>query len=179
MVQKRQFKFYIDNLKLYAIPDSMPLFTFPAKEPPTAVANSLIATSRVDKTTVITTHRDNIDLNASINTMDGKFMPEADKAYDIRYYNELMDSLPAEYISPSIMLHCMVEQVVATDEKKSLPSETNIDSTIPQIANFNTDICKHLSNMVNGLGLEEKDVKVSVIIKAHFSSFFHMCFANK
>ena len=55
----------------------------------------------------------------------------------------------------------MIFKVVATDSKKPLPSETNVDASIPQIANFSTEICKHLSDMVNGLGLEEKDVKVN------------------
>jgi hypothetical protein len=111
VVQKRQFKFYIDNLKLYSIPDAMPLFTFPPKELSSAsVANTLIATSRVEKATTLASHRD-VDLNTSLNTLDVKSVPEADKVYDIRYYNELMDSVPSEYISPSIMLHCMIEQV--------------------------------------------------------------------
>ncbi len=86
-------------------------------------------------------------------------MADPSIVYDIRYYNELVDSLPAEYISPAIILHCMVEQVVATAECKSLPSETIVDESVPQIANFSTDICKHLSTMVNGLGLDEKEVK--------------------
>ena len=51
---------------------------------------------------------------------------------------------------------------MATEEKKPLPSETNIDASIPQIANFNIDICKHLSDMVNGLGLDNKEVQVLI-----------------
>ena len=52
------------------------------------------------------------------------------------------------------------KKVVATEEKKGLPSETYVDTTIPQIANFSIEICKHLSDMVNNLGLDEKEIKV-------------------
>lgn len=36
---------------------------------------------------------------------------DLDKVYDMRYYNELMNSIPPEYSSPAIALYCMVEQV--------------------------------------------------------------------
>jgi hypothetical protein len=39
--------------------------------------------------------------------------PEAEKQnyYDIRLYNDLMDSIAPEYISTDLIIHCMVEQV--------------------------------------------------------------------
>lgn len=108
VTQKRQYKFYIENLKLYPIPNSMPLFTFPQAS---GTSSNLNLTSRFDKSTFGSqpSHRGE-DLNASFNTIDPK-MNDAEKFYDIRYYNELMDSVPPEYISTSVMLHCMVEQV--------------------------------------------------------------------
>lgn len=36
---------------------------------------------------------------------------DLDKAYDMRYYNQLINSIPPEYSSPAIVLHCMIEQV--------------------------------------------------------------------
>jgi len=174
VVQKRQYKFYIENLKLYAIPTSAPLFTFGAHpnpsisgvtvQPAHATNLALSQTSRVDKSTVYTQASqrggDVHDLNGSIITsIDPKSLADPSTVYDIRYYNELVDSLPAEYVSPAIILHCMVEQVVATAECKALPSETAFDETVPQIANFSVEVCKHLSSMVNGLGLDEKEVK--------------------
>ena len=111
VTQKRQYKFYIENLKLYPIPNSMPLFSYPQGG---ANPSNLNLTSRFDKSTIVSqpSHRGGVDdLNASFNTIDQKASSDAEKFYDIRYYNELMDSVPPEYISTSVMLHCMVEQV--------------------------------------------------------------------
>ena len=74
VIQKRQYGFYINNLKLYSIPTT--LSTFDNNLPKEETANL-----------------------------------DADKVYDIRYYSELINSIPSEYVSPAIILHCMVEQV--------------------------------------------------------------------
>lgn len=36
---------------------------------------------------------------------------EFEKVYDMRYYFDLVNSTPPEYLSPAIILHCMIEQV--------------------------------------------------------------------
>ena len=74
VIQKRQYGFYVNNLKLYSIPTSLSPFDFTGPK-------------------------------EEIQNLD------ADKVYDIRYYNELVNSIPSEYVSPSIILYCMVEQV--------------------------------------------------------------------
>lgn len=74
VIQKRHYGFYINNLKLYSIPSSNPVLTFPASS-------------------------------------GGSQAHDFDKLYDIRYYNELMNSIPPEYSSPSVVLYCMIEQV--------------------------------------------------------------------
>ena len=167
VIQKRQYNFYLNNLKLYSIPSASPLFTFPQQN---------VSGSLTNRTTTFVKE----DLSMSLNAPSPSKIPESEKVYDIRYYNELMDSVPAEYVSTPLILHCMLEQVttkisyldrfilkivfqtkvVATEEKKGLPSETHVDTTIPQIANFSIEICKHLSDMVNNLGLDEKEIKV-------------------
>lgn len=88
---------------------------------------------------------------------------DADKFYDIRYYNELMNTVPAEYVSPAIILHCMVEQVVANEEKKPLPSEVETE----QLKSFQTetglskDVSSHLRNMLDELALNEQEKNVN------------------
>lgn len=90
VVQKRQYKFYINNLKLYSIPEPNTLFTYPsAPAPPTPRP-------------------------ALTNQEDQPVIPEPEKNYDMRYYNDLLTSIPAEYTSPAIILHCMIEQVLNT-----------------------------------------------------------------
>ena len=96
VIQKRQYNFYLNNLKLYSIPNASPLFTFPQQN----VSGSL--TNR-------TTTKE--DLSMSLNAPSPSKISDSDKVYDIRYYNELMDSVPAEYVSTPLILHCMLEQV--------------------------------------------------------------------
>lgn len=149
------------------MPLAAPLFPGPVQNASTnqTPSNDNIQTSRVDKPPA--------DLNTSVNTIDTKMVPECDKVFDTRYYNELMDSVPVEYVSTGIMLHCMVEQIVATEEKRGLPSETYVDASVPQIANFDLDLCKHLSKMVNGLGLDEKEVKVSRLMRFNWEDYLN------
>lgn len=130
VIQKRQFGFYINNLKLYSIPNALTSFAYPPNP---------ITSSDVPPPPVL----------------------EADKICDLRYYNELLNSIPNEYISPSVILHCMVEQVVATEEKKPLPSETRLDPTIPQFNNLSQEVSTFLSHMVSNLALEDKDKQVN------------------
>jgi len=87
---------------------------------------------------------------------------------DMRYYNELVSTLPAEYLSTPIILHCMIEQVVASSELASLNEETttttaattarsNSDKNSPRIQHLSSDVSNCLSNMIANLALDDKE----------------------
>lgn len=151
-IQKRQYGFYIGNLKVYSIPPAVPTFTFPPSlQSGSALSQNLLPSARGE------------DLNASIATgitAQNTTVSESEKFCDMRYYNELMNSFPAEYISTPVILHCMLEQIVATEEKKPLPSETNQDDTIPAMSNLSYDISKYFSEMVSNLAIDDREMNV-------------------
>ncbi len=110
VIQKRQYNFYLENLKLYSIPSALPLFTFPIQQQLQTQQQAGGLTNRTVANTVITSKD---ELANSINiSSPSKQAADSEKFYDIRYYNELMDSIPAEYVSTPIILHCMLEQVL-------------------------------------------------------------------
>jgi hypothetical protein len=76
-----------------------------------------------------------------------------------------MNSIPAEYISPAIALYCMVEQVVANDEKKPLPSELeSIRLKNNELTNgLSNEISQHFRNVVSNLALDEQEKAVRCI----------------
>ena len=84
-VQKRQFQNYLKNLKVLAIPSCQPLLSQTSAFPNSSSAETS-------------------DQNAQSNTESNHF--------DVRYYNELMDSIPSENVSIPIVMHCMIEQVM-------------------------------------------------------------------
>jgi hypothetical protein len=107
-IQKRQYGFYYGNLKVFSIPSAVTTFTFP----PNLQSGSLISANNV-----LPSARGE-DLNASILTgttvapqNTSAVVETVEKFSDMRYYNELLNSFPAEYISTPIILHCMIEQV--------------------------------------------------------------------
>ncbi|XP_033120508.1 sperm-associated antigen 17-like [Anneissia japonica] len=63
---------------------------------------------------------------------------------DMRYYNEMMNSLPHESVSVPLMLHCMLEQVVASEEGKVPPSETALQ---PRDDGLNHSLARHVNEV--------------------------------
>jgi hypothetical protein len=136
VVRKRHYGFYVSNLKLHAVPPPNPLFNFQA---PPAFALP----------------------GQALSPAYGATVPDPEKVYDTRYYNELMKSVPAEYASVPIILYSMVEQVVANDEKKPLPSEKIVpEKKMPQISNLPQEVAFHFSHVIDNLALDEQDKQV-------------------
>uniref|UniRef100_UPI00358EBBC8 sperm-associated antigen 17-like n=1 Tax=Myxine glutinosa TaxID=7769 RepID=UPI00358EBBC8 len=76
---------------------------------------------------------------------------------DLHYYEALMKSVPLECCSTSLILHCLLEQVVASEEGWSLPSspESSVvsDSLHPEIA-------QTLALMINDLAIESTEKEI-------------------
>ena len=51
-------------------------------------------------------------------------------------------------------------KIVATEEKKPLPSELNNESPYPQIENLSSNVSSYFSSMVENLAMDEKDRSV-------------------
>jgi hypothetical protein len=136
VVRKRHYGFYVNNLKLNAVPAPNPPFNY---QPPPAFA-----------------------LPGQTQHAPSAPAPDPEKVYDSRYYNELLSSIPAEYVSVPIILYSMVEQVVANDEKKPLPSEQIVpDKKMPNIASLPQEVAFHFSHVIDNLALDELDKQVS------------------
>ncbi|XP_050972826.1 sperm-associated antigen 17 [Labeo rohita] len=71
---------------------------------------------------------------------------------DTRYYCDLLDRIPTEITSVPLILHCMLEQVVASEQEGSICSEEHFDKT-------DQDLISYMLSSVLSLPQGEKDKK--------------------
>ncbi|KAL8578119.1 hypothetical protein ACOMHN_055439 [Nucella lapillus] len=75
---------------------------------------------------------------------------------DMRYYNDLMNTVPQESVSVFLMMNCMLEQVVATEENREPPSE---QPPANRNDGLSASVADQLTNVAFKLALSEDEHK--------------------
>ncbi|CAL1544731.1 unnamed protein product [Lymnaea stagnalis] len=134
---KRLFGTFKENLKLINVP----------------LLGEHVETSHKD--TGHTGHTPGIE-DQEHRTSSTKTHKSRDKQVDMRFYNDLMSSVPHESVSVSLIMHCMLEQIVATEEGKVPPSERPPPVRADGI---NSSLASYLTDVAAKLGLSEQEHK--------------------
>ncbi|XP_061176448.1 sperm-associated antigen 17-like isoform X2 [Saccostrea echinata] len=134
---RRQYQTYLENLKLIHVP--VPGETAQTQEEKPAVSAAPTPQQTTAPASLPSIHPDQMEVKAEV---------------DMRYYNDLMNCIPQESASIPLMMHCMLEQVVATDEGSDPPSE----QLPPKRADgLNSNLVSHISSMAFKLALSEEE----------------------
>uniref|UniRef100_UPI00398EE5F6 sperm-associated antigen 17 isoform X2 n=1 Tax=Pristiophorus japonicus TaxID=55135 RepID=UPI00398EE5F6 len=131
---KRQYQNYMRNVKLITVPEA----------------------SKGEKMLAPLTLSGKKKYQASQLTFPGQDTSTAQ--LDMRYYNDLLSLMPLESLSVPLILHCILEQVVATKESLTLPSEL---IPTPRRDGLDQSLVDHMISTVLSLSMSEDEKQVA------------------
>lgn len=145
--RKRQWQNFLKNLKLLHVP----VFGESSASANPQDAQSLAAPPLTPSTKKGQAVPDESRTDGEKSVLETERLPTE---VDMRYYNDMMNCVPYESASVPLILHCMLEQVLATEENLEPPSETprprrqdGLDDTL----------AKHISHMAYKLALTQEE----------------------
>ncbi|XP_066455325.1 sperm-associated antigen 17 isoform X2 [Eleutherodactylus coqui] len=152
---RRQYQHYLNNMQIIHIPEVIRQQT--PEKPPTASETlpALLPSSTGRKKGQGDEIYPTFSQSApSLPNGQTETPPAPD--VDTRFYDELLRDVPEELLSVSVILHCMLEQVVATEKGLLPPSEMMLDL---RTDGLDPAIAEHLVSVVDSMSLSEKEKK--------------------
>uniref|UniRef100_A0A8C4RXN4 Uncharacterized protein n=1 Tax=Erpetoichthys calabaricus TaxID=27687 RepID=A0A8C4RXN4_ERPCA len=83
--------------------------------------------------------------------------PSLTNEVDMRYYADLLNSIPPENVTVAVILHCMLEQVVATEEEIPPLSEVIPE---PRADGLDHKVVDYMMSSILSLAISDEDKKV-------------------
>ncbi|XP_075705223.1 sperm-associated antigen 17 [Rhinoderma darwinii] len=153
---RRQHHHYLDNMQVIHVPEVAKQPT-PEKSPavPETPATLLPSTPSGKKKS----QGDEIHPTFSLpppTPPKEQIEPPPPLDVDTRFYSELLSDVPEDLLSVPVILHCMLEQVVATEKGLIPPSEMMPD---PRADGLDPSIAEHFVSVLDSLSLSEKEKK--------------------
>ncbi|RTG90169.1 uncharacterized protein DC041_0006870 [Schistosoma bovis] len=142
---RRQWKNYLEHIKVIHLPICPPLLN----ENDSVSSNQLLKMSKP----AIGLHPDNLDKTAIKSEDCGDIL--AEDFVDMRFYNEILQGLPIESTSVELILHAVLEQVIA-NENEILPQAALIDEKAKN-EGYDPHISRNIANEVDKLFLTEEE----------------------
>nr|XP_033797404.1 sperm-associated antigen 17 isoform X2 [Geotrypetes seraphini] len=145
VASRRQHQNYLNNMKLINIPlgpGEKSLVTQPSFSEIPRVSPTLPTTPSKKKT-----QADEIQ----------PILPPAPLPdVDMRYYNDLLSCISEECVIVPVILHCMLEQVVATEESLTPPG---LVASEPRSDGLEHEVANHMISLLSSLCISEKERK--------------------
>ncbi|XP_030060893.1 sperm-associated antigen 17 [Microcaecilia unicolor] len=145
VASKRQHQNYLNNMKLINIPlgpGEKSLMTQP----------SLSEIHRASPTLPTLASKKKTQADETQPILPSAVLPDV----DMRYYNDLLSQISEECVTIPVILHCILEQIVATEEDLTPPSSVALQ---PRPDGLDCELADHMISLLSSLALSEKEKK--------------------